>query len=398
MMRSGDQNNRLVRYAAAVIVLFLAIRVALAWTMTGFESGDYIVHLSGWFEEIQGAGGLHALQQQVGNYGILYQFLIALMTYLPFSALVSYKLLSLAFDIVLALTCGYMVYDLFQGQAQNRRIVGFVIAYVAAILLPTAVLNSSLWAQCDSLYTVFALIAFLLLYKERDAWAFAVLGVAFSFKLQTAYILPVFLLIAFMRRHLHYIPLVLVGWYATCIPGFLAGRSLLSPLSIYLDQAERYPEMYVSYPSVWVLIGNSYEELGDTAIIYTVAILAAIMIYILYRCQNNAEELTPIRMLEIACLLTWTSLITLPCMHERYSYPLEMLLLVLVCVNHRYLPCLVMEVTIILMRYRAFLFNGPEITDAEAVIYLAAYVLFVVLVIRGWNHRTIRDDANAENA
>ena len=50
-----------------------------------------------------------ALDAQVGNYGLLYQTIIALMTYLPIQFEYSYKIFSIFFDYALAIVSALMV-------------------------------------------------------------------------------------------------------------------------------------------------------------------------------------------------------------------------------------------------------------------------------------------------
>lgn len=374
-------------YTAGSLLLFTCLRLLLALMTQSYESADFTAYLLPWHQEIKELGGLAALQQQVGNYGIPYQFLICLMTYLPITAISAYKLLSLLFDIILAYVSGRIAL-LLAGEDidEHRRFAVLVFTYIAVLFLPTVILNSSLWAQCDSIYTAITLMALLCLCRERDLLAFVLLGVALSLKLQTMLLVPVFLLIALMRRHLHYLVLSFTAWYAMCIPGFLAGRSLLSPFEIYQEQTDTYQRMYLNFPSIWMLIGDNYGELGDVAILWTVVVLAALMLYILYRYRTNMKRLTPLRIIQIACLLTWTCVECLPCMHERYSYSVEILLVILVCINRQFLPSLVLEEAVITMRYRAFLihsyFSGEDLTDTAAMLYLLAFIAYVVVMFK----------------
>lgn len=386
-------------YLAAAVVAFLLLRVILTWLTLDFESGDYSAFLGDWYKEIDELGGLAALREQVGNYGILYQFMIGLMTYLPISAIAGYKLLSVAFDIVMAVVSGLIVLYMMKDEDDDRRYAAATLAYILALFLPTVIMDSAIWAQCDSIYTAFSLLALLCLCKRQHAAAFILLGVAFSFKLQAVFVLPVFLFIAFMRGKLRYLALSVVAWYATCIPGFLAGRSLLSPLSIYKEQTATYPVMDLNFPSIWVILQPDYRDLGDVAVMFTVAVLAVYMAYILYRYYGHQEDMTTQTIMEIACLFVWTCVEFLPSMHERYSYVAEILLVILICVDRRYIACLVLEEIEILIRYRSFLFDGRDTSHADSFIYLLAYIMFTILVFmraQGWQDIRIRLSAGGD--
>ena len=180
-----------VAAAAAITLLSMLIRYGLR----DIVSGDADLCLLPWHDEIKNGGGLKMLGQQVGNYNILYQTLIAILTYLPIKPLYAYKILSIFFDYCLALTTGSLVYQFSDG---NRKWKG-IFAYAAVILSPIVILNSSAWAQCDSIYVCFILLALIMLCRQKYMPAFLFLGVAFSFKLQAMFILPFFLFVYFWR-------------------------------------------------------------------------------------------------------------------------------------------------------------------------------------------------------
>ena len=94
-----------------LLVLLFVLGAAIRWAGRFFVSEDMTYCLMPWFEKIKAAGGLPALSSQVGDYGILYQTLISLMTYLPIQSVVQYKLLSSLFDIPLALVAAAIYRD-----------------------------------------------------------------------------------------------------------------------------------------------------------------------------------------------------------------------------------------------------------------------------------------------
>ena len=81
--------------------------------------------------------------------------------------------------------------------AHHEPYVAAITAFTVIWISPVVLFNSSMWAQCDSIYTFFALLAVYLLYKEKNIPAFVFLGIALSFKLQAIFVLPFFLFIYF---------------------------------------------------------------------------------------------------------------------------------------------------------------------------------------------------------
>ena len=94
-------------YLAVAIVISLAIR----YFGLPFVSGDMSTYLIGWYGQIEQLGKIHALNTQVGNYNVLYQTIIAILTYLPGEAIVKYKAVSIIFDYVAAVGVFLLIYD-----------------------------------------------------------------------------------------------------------------------------------------------------------------------------------------------------------------------------------------------------------------------------------------------
>ena len=151
-----------------------------------------------WFESIKAAGGLPALQRQVGDYGLLYQTIIALFTYVDANPVYLYKSFSVIFDFLLALSIAYFVNSsetgtIFKGNS-------FCLSYAYVLLLPTVVMNSAFWGQSDSIYTFFLLWSVWFLYKESLSLSFFLLGCALAFKLQSILLFPLFVYAYFCRK------------------------------------------------------------------------------------------------------------------------------------------------------------------------------------------------------
>ena len=97
----------------------------------------------------------------------------------------------------------------------------------SVLLLPTVVLNGSLWGQCDALYGAFALHALADALEGRPKASAALLGIAFSFKLQTVFILPLWAVL-WMAGRTRFRDLLCfpLAYAVTCIPALLLGKPL----------------------------------------------------------------------------------------------------------------------------------------------------------------------------
>lgn len=378
--------SKALKWVGDHVFLFAVIGVTfiggmIRYSLRFIESIDYIAFLLPWYDTIKAEGGFGALHSQVGNYSIVYQFLIAVMTYIPVKALYAYKILSIIFDFILSGMIGYEVYHLVP---QNKKWNGFG-AYTVALLLPTIFLDSAAWAQCDSIYVTFVLFAIIFLLREKHFLAFVFLGVAFAFKLQTIFIVPFFLYIYFMKRKFSFVNFFIVP-ITMCIvslPGLILGmRSVWDVFRIYTDQVNYYPYMYMNYPSFWVLLSNMdstyYSILKNLAIMLTAAVLALMMIfYFIKRIELNYEN-----MIYMAFLTTYTCVLFLPSMHERYDYLYVALGIVVLFIDKRTLPLFLALCLNSVYTYGSFLFSITYNLKTLSIFNMVVYFIYSYLFLR----------------
>ena len=370
-----------------LLALAFVIGLVIRWAGRSFVSEDMTYCLQPWYEQIKAAGGLSALSTQVGDYGLLFQTLISLMTYLSLPAVWQYKLLSTVFDVLLAVVVGAIYRDVrteglkdlpdisMSRQLSRIRLQSWLVAAVVW-LLPTVMLNSSYWGQCDSMYATCSLATLLMLRRGAVVKAFILLGLAFACKLQTVFILPIIgvYYLSGKRFSAVWVLLSVAVMWLSGIVAFAYGRSLLAPLQIYTGQVGHYEEMYMGFPSLWMLVGNDYWSMRWMAILLTVAVLALGLWYCLCRKRVILEGG---RFYAVAAWFMWSMLLFLPSMHDRYAYLMDLLLLVVACLDRRYLKFAVVAILISLYYYGIYLFgdrgNGHVLA---AVAYLLAYLYY----------------------
>lgn len=391
-----DKHRRLL-YLIFALVVGLLIR----WAGRDFVSLDMRDALLPWFDQIKAAGGLKALSGQVGDYGLLYQTIISLMTYVNIDPIYQYKLLSVVFDIALAVMAALVYKDLrmngWRGSvAGGENVLGSLsrearesilsqTVMVGAIvwLLPTVMLNSAYWGQCDSMYSFFCLATLYQLRRGSYALAFVLLGLAFSCKLQTVFIMPfivVYYLITKRFSALYIFISLVVVWLMGAV-AFAYGRSLLAPLSIYYGQSSHYQLMYLSFPSFWVILGDNYLGFRWYAIFFTLCVVVAGM----YACLNHRRYVMGKD--GYYCALAWfiwSMVLFLPSMHDRYAYLLDLVLVLLACLDRRFVKYAVVALLSSLYFYGCFLFvQRDEAPIWLSAVYLLAYLHFTCTIYRG---------------
>lgn len=354
---------------AVVFVLGFLIRIP----PMEYVSGDFYHYLSPWFDEIKESG----LSHQVGNYNLVYQFLIYIMTKLPLKSIYSYKILSCIFDFLLAIIAGRVVYHLLD---KDRRAWGSLIATAVILLSPVVILNSAVWAQCDSIFVFFAVCALFALLKEKYVLSMVMLGVSFAFKLQAVFLFPIFLLVYFIRKRFTifnfiWVPLSVV---ACGLPTVFYGRNPLETITIYTEQTEVYPYMSLNSASFWQLVlkpmdVGHYEAMKTVAIYLTFAILLGIMVYwIMNRFSTDGKNL-----IIMAFILTYVCFLFLPAMHERYSYVYEILAICIAVIYPKTIPLCCGLHIVALLSYASFLFGTVPISFPWlAIINIIIFVLY----------------------
>lgn len=388
-----------------LLALAFVIGLAIRWAGRNFVSEDMTYCLQPWYDQIKAAGGLPALSNQVGDYGLLFQTLISLMTYISLPAVWQYKLLSTVFDVLLAVVAGAIYRDVHTRGMKSKsdspspqqlsriRVQSWLVAAVVW-LLPTVMLNSSYWGQCDSMYATCCMATLLMLRRGDIVKAFILLGLAFACKLQTVFILPIICVYYLTGKRFSalWVLLSVAVMWITGIVAFAYGRSLLAPLMIYTGQVGHYEEMYMGFPSLWMLLGNDYWSMRWMAILLTVAVLAFGLWYCLCRKHIIVEGE---RFYAVAAWFMWSMLLFLPSMHDRYAYLLDLLLLVVACLDRRFLKYAVVAILISIYYYGIYLFgdrgNGHVLT---AVAYLLAYLHYTWTLIG----QVERDQVSAQEA
>ena len=372
------EKNRNILFFLIVSLLGAAAR----YVGGRFASGDMHGCLVPWYEEIASKGGFKSLKEQVGDYNILYQTIIALMTYVKINCVVLYKALSIVFDYLLAFSSAYFVCEL---SSKKKFDMVFNCVYATILLFPTVVLNSAFWGQCDSIYSFFLIMTLLFLFKEKYYLAFVFLGIAFAFKLQAIFIIP-FLIFYYLYKKKFSIFMTLISvvvfWFSGII-AYINGRNLLAPFTIYFSQTGTYEKMYLNVTSFWILLGNNYEFMKGFAILFTIVILGIGLYLIL---SKKVEVRTPYQFVTIAAWGIWVCVFFLPAMHERYTYLLDILLIIAAFLDKKYVKYAVVSCSLSLLTYGNYLFDNGGVDKLCVLLYLASWLHFSYTILCGYRN------------
>ena len=253
------------------------------------------------------------------------------MTYLPIPPLYGIKGFSIFFDFVAALTAGAIIKTIRQEQGRDPQLVS-VLAYVTVLMLPTVILNSSYWGQCDTVYSALCLLAILCVLRNKEAWSFVMLGLAFSIKMQVILLLPAWLLLWYRGKKVRLIHfLIIPGTYAIiCIPAILAGKSLRQILAVmgqFGSGAFGYP--YQSLNNLSIFLQPTDPYIGGTlvkiAMWFTVALVGASMLIWIVKNVDVANHMTFLALCLFYVVMTTEFLGGL---HERHAMLVDLISIV----------------------------------------------------------------------
>jgi Gpi18-like mannosyltransferase len=363
------------------LAFIFAMGICVRWFLFDFLSGDYYHFVGPWMEECHKAGGwayLGITPSKNGdstiNYGCMYQYIIVLLHYIGGNDMHLVKAVSVIFDVVCAVTIFRITYHVNDGDVSRSS-----MAFAIAMLLPTSVLNSGAWAQCDSIYTAFVLLSFLHVLKKNNMRIFIYFALAYSFKQQAVFIIP-FLIIMWLKseiktRFILIVPVILI---VTMIPAMIAGRDFFELASVYSRQVETYTRLTMNYPSIYTVISTSLPvETRRMIIAAGTTVTVAMLAFVAYRIRDRKFAMTGQYMVTLAIFTIQLTLFVLPVMHERYGYLPEMLAVVYAVMGYkRAAVCAVMQFVSI-VTYSRFLFG----TTVDKLWVLTVMLLVVIFVL-----------------
>lgn len=359
--------------------------LVLRYQFVDWRMPDYNSYLEPWFLELQAAGGLQGLGEIIGNYNVLYLFLMALLTYIPLEPIVLIKGLSVSLDLFGACLGAVLC----RGNHKTINNMTSVLAYGVLLMLPNVFINSSVWAQCDFSYTAFIMLSVYFLVKDKFRWAVIAFGIAFCFKLQAVFFLPVLLVYYVVKKKFSILEFLWWPgmWLLTSLPALLMGRSFDSIVRIYKDQVTLYKWMTLSYPNIYYLFQKTdsemegYANFSEMAILLTFFILAAGCVYaVRKKLVNNCKNL-----LCFSAWIAFTCVMFLPAMHERYGFMGEILVVcyALVAKNVSSYIAAILVNGVAIVNYVGMMFAAIQTPYyLLMVINLTAYSLLTYLVLR----------------
>ena len=319
-MKESDLDSllvKLIREHLQLIVLgFLLLSSAVIryHLMKHGTSQDFFSYLVPWVDTYKQSIP-QAFKEGVGDYYIPYNILLALASLVDVPTNYSVGTISCIFDY---LTC-FTIYKILTENFSDR--ISRDVAAVCSVLflyIPAIAFDGAAWKQCDSIYSFFLMVLLKCVLDGKIRTAFVMLGIAFSFKQQSLFILPLLIILYFMNRKIKivYFGYSILVYLIAGIPAIIMGRPAMEVYSIYLGQIEMYHKMTFNYPNLYQIAITDYEKAHLYAFLFTVFMFAMAFWYLL----RHFDTLSNRYIMYLASWCVWTACMFLPAMHQRYDY------------------------------------------------------------------------------
>ncbi len=334
-----------------------------------YQSDDWTRCWIPWMEAIEGP--FSKIASFPGDYNMPYVTLLWFINHMPIPNLYGVKILSVIFDYILAIGAAKLVACCVDTTKANS---GSILAYGLVVLSPVVILNSSWWAQCDSIYSACLIWSFYFFINNKNVKGMVLFGCALAAKLQAIIAVPLLIIYWWKNKKFSFfyfliLPLVIE---ILCIPAIIAGCSPLVTITQYMGQTSEYQYLFHLYPNIWALLqGASYWICIDLAIVGLIGVLAIMLLVI----TAYGREINRDTFLLYGVLITMTALFFLPQMHERYGFFLEILWICLAVKERKHMiPALAIStLTWLFYRGYSFLFERA-VTYPTGAIYLFCYL------------------------
>lgn len=325
---------KVVDIAFILCLFILAFLVRLK--LMPIESADYFGFLKEWMQTIRENGGYRSLSMEISNYTSPYMYIMTILSYFDVNDLYALKMVSVFFDYVAALAVFLILYHMTKNV--RKSILGMGIL----LLSPTVVIDGAYWCQCDIIYTSFLLYSFYFFLKDNSKKSAVFFGLSFMFKLQSLFLLPFFIIMWLKRRTIklrHYL-VVPVIYLVSIIPAWMIGRDFKELIMVYFNQSGYYPWGTLNYPNVYALLGEAMPDMRHAAEVSGAGMFMTIIMLgcIAYYFYTKEIRLTDEMLVTLAMFTVAIIVYSLPHMHDRYGFLIDLFAVIYGVYNVRKLP------------------------------------------------------------
>lgn len=360
----------------SVIAFVIVSGFIIRYTLLDVTSDDKYVYQVPWYIFARDHGWA-AIGEAFTNYTPIYSYLLIPLTLFgdlaePWHLV---KFISLPFELGCAVLGALLV--TYAGGSRTAADIAFATIWLA----PVQVFNGAGWAQTDSMWVCFLMLATCLACRQRAFLAVISFAIALSIKAQAVFWAPLLLGLILLRRlRWYWLAAVPATYVATCLPAWIAGRPITDLILIYGSQAATYRDLSRNAANIWAAISNDYYAIG--------CLIGAVMALTGGMALALAIARTPdfkARSIIFAAALTLLAMpFVLPKMHDRYFYGFEVMIMVLACIDRRFIVSAIIAQISGGMAYSIYAGDGLLITLLSASTLNAMNLCYLLLLSPEW--------------
>ncbi len=375
----NDNLDKIAIFALVAIAILIRVKLIPETTL----SPDYESYYLPWVQAYREYGFFGGLSKDIGDYYVPYNVMYAVCSLFPCEPYIPIAVFSMIAEFVSAVFIRKILLIVLEerGVPTQKAALSASLGAALTLLLPFVVWNGALWKQCDAIYVVFLVVAMYYLLKDNYRYAFIFLAIAFGFKLQAIFFVPLFLVLYFAKKKYSIFEfcLIPVVYLILGLPCVLAKRGLKATYLAYLLQTQEVETegygMVSYYPNIYNFGLDEFDEiLTLPAVLTAAAVLGVLAVYVLHhkgyleKCEN---------VLYFGIFMAWTCCMFLPGMHERYDYAIVLLMTAL-CISVRrekLWACALMNVNSALVYIMVLFKAQPVPITVISAVQIAVYAI-----------------------
>ncbi|MHC6178714.1 glycosyltransferase family 39 protein [Clostridium sp. JNZ X4-2] len=320
-MKTDAKDTKMLIFSMLLIGLLL--RITLSTLMEGY-GGDVSLFKS-WASSAANSFSQFYINSKSSDYPPLYIYVLFLIGKTASISSVSpyYTLLLKLPSIIADVATAYLIYKLAR-KYLPLEISVFLSAFY--IFNPAVFIDSALWGQVDSFFTLFVVLAFLLLSEKKTVFSSILFTCSVLMKPQGIIFLPVLLFELVREKSLKLllksIAAALAAALIIIIP-FSFNQNILWIFKLYSNTISEYPYASVNGLNFFNLTGANYEKNSSIFFIFSYKIwgMAAIIAitlfsWIIYAKLKSRTMAFSCALVQISGVFTFST-----GMHERYLFP-----------------------------------------------------------------------------
>jgi Gpi18-like mannosyltransferase len=352
------------------VIFITLMAILLRFYLFEFISSDYKVFISYWYDHLKNSGGLGGIGLEIGDYTPSYIYVLAFFTYLPIKKIYAIKLVSVFADIILAVFC-YKVVDL-----KYKKSFASILCYSVILFMPTVFFNSALWAQCDAIFVSAIIACLYYLLKNRPFAASIAVSIAFVFKLQTIFFIPVLIVLLLKGKYkIKYFLTIPAIYILSILPAWLMGRNIFNLLTVYMNQTGLYKEkLSMNAPNIYSWINDGFSKLLNTPGVVFAAGITFIAIFVFYKSK---VEITNKIIIGYSMFFALLMPFILPHMHERYFYIADIISIIYAFYYSKRFFVPILQILISFITYGIYLF-GINVIPLPLLAFGEIFILTII--------------------